>query len=83
LLHYKEKRNACQGKRGKTAILILAAKEAKKVKMSPVPHGHPKNDATTCGKPARNSHSTQDGQKLLTIKPANGAGFGPGCFCRS
>ncbi len=23
---------------------------------------HPKNDATTCGKPARNSHSTQDGR---------------------
>jgi len=31
--------------------------------MSPVPHGHPKNDATACGKPAHVIHSTQDGQK--------------------
>jgi len=30
--------------------------------MSPVPHGHPKNDATTCGKPAHVTHSTQDGR---------------------
>ena len=39
--------------------------------MSPVPHGHPKNDAATCGKPARNSHSTQDGQKNRTKKNLN------------
>ena len=27
-----------------------------------VPHGHPKNDAATCGKPTHVTHSTQDGR---------------------
>ncbi len=32
----------------------------------PVPHGHPKNDAAACGKPAGVTRGTQDGRNIET-----------------
>jgi len=45
---------------------------------SPVPHGHPKNDAAPCGKHLRVTRGTQDGQKKRTKKSRNLSILKPG-----